>query len=117
MIQLTIARSSQLSFLVDGKRSERFDRRDGDVGRHVIAVNDVTLRRCSTPVQWKTISCTRSRLIRSRELIVLYYLENYVWQNAKRLIYYLSNKPRPFEGCGTHCCFLDETIMKNESFM
>ena len=41
MIRLTIARSRQLSFLVDGKRSERFDRRDGDVGRHVIAVNDV----------------------------------------------------------------------------
>ena len=41
MVRLTIARSRQLSFLVDGKRSEQFDRKDGNVGCHVIAVNDV----------------------------------------------------------------------------
>ena len=41
MVRLTIARSRQLSFLVNGKRSEQFDREDGNVGCHVIAVNDV----------------------------------------------------------------------------
>ena len=41
MIRLTIARSRQLSFLVDGKKSERFDRGDDDISHHVIAVNNV----------------------------------------------------------------------------
>jgi len=41
VVRLTIARSRQLSFLVNGKRSEQFDREDGNVGCHVIAVNDV----------------------------------------------------------------------------
>ena len=41
MVRLTIVRSRHFSFLVNGKRSERFDREDEDVGRHVIAVNDV----------------------------------------------------------------------------
>ena len=41
MVRLTIARSRQLSFLVDGKWSAQFDREDGNVGCHVIAVNDV----------------------------------------------------------------------------
>ena len=41
MVRLTIARCRQISFLVDGKRSEQFDREDGNVGCHVIAVNDV----------------------------------------------------------------------------
>ena len=41
MVRLTIARCRQISFLVDSKRSEQFDREDGNVGCHVIAVNDV----------------------------------------------------------------------------
>ena len=41
MVRLTISRNRQLSFLVNGKRSEQFDREDGNVGCHVIAVNDV----------------------------------------------------------------------------
>ena len=43
MVRLTIARNRQLSFLVDDKRSEQFDREDGDIDRHIIAVNDIRL--------------------------------------------------------------------------
>ena len=41
VVRLITARNCQLSFLVDGKRSEWFECGDGDVDRRVISVNGV----------------------------------------------------------------------------